>query len=286
MDTPPADERDGDDHAPREIGGVSPPNTIEIRWMPAAGGTATLVGSAQGGRGLQFARNDASRVYFTTGRGLQSITMDGYDRRTIVRVNGVGPGNNPPSADDIRVSPDGSRAFVSLQGRHHLVTIPRAGRETVEVRIQSSGDTNVPVKRMSLDGGDYLGWTRDGSAVTWAWGAQFFRQAIDATEPQRTDIVVELPRARPAGSVLLTGARIITMKGTEVIPSGDVLVTNNRIAAVGKRGSLTVPAGTRTISVAGKTIMPGLVDAHSHMWRHAVFIKPRSGSISPISRTA
>ncbi len=45
-----------------------------------------------------------------------------------------------------------------------------------------------------------------------------------------------------------------------------MLVTDNRIAAVGKRGSLTVPAGTRTISVAGKTIMPGLVDAHSHMW--------------------
>ena len=266
MDTPPADERDGDDHAPREIGGVSPPNTIEIRSMPAAGGAATLVGSAQGGRGLQFARNDASRVYFTTGRGLQSITMDGYDRRTILRVNGVGPGNNPPSADDIRLSPDGTRAFVNLQGRHFLVTVPRAGRETVEVRIQGSGDTNVPVKRMSLDGGDYLSWTRDGSAVTWAWGAQFFRQPIEAGEPQKTDVVVEVPRARPSGSVLLSGARVITMKGTEVIPNGDVLVTNNRIAAVGKRGSLTVPPGTRTISVAGKTIMPGFVDAHSHMW--------------------
>ena len=56
------------------------------------------------------------------------------------------------------------------------------------------------------------------------------------------------------------------MKGNEVIPQGDVLVTDNRIAAVGKRGSLTAPAGTRTINVAGKTIMPGLVDAHSHMW--------------------
>ena len=75
-----------------------------------------------------------------------------------------------------------------------------------------------------------------------------------------------MPRSRPKGSVLLTGARIITMKGNEVIPQGDVLVTDNRIAAVGKRGSLTVPAGTRTINVAGKTIMPGLVDAHSHMW--------------------
>ena len=66
--------------------------------------------------------------------------------------------------------------------------------------------------------------------------------------------------------MLLTGARIITMKGDEVIARGDILVTGNRIAAVGARGSLKAPAGTRTIDVAGKTIMPGFVDAHSHMW--------------------
>ncbi len=264
MDTPPEDTRD--DHRAREIGGVNPPNTLEIRWMPADGGAATLVASAQGGRGVHFARNDGNRLYFTTNRGLQTITMDGYDRRTLFRINGVGPGNNPPSADDIRLSPDGSRAFVSLQGKHFIVTTPRAGRETVEVRIQGRGDTSLPVKPMSLEGGDYIEWTADGKAVTWAWGSQFFRQGIDAAEPQKADVVVELARARPKGSVLLSGARIITMKGSEVIPQGDVLVTDNRIAAIGKRGSLTVPPGTRTISVAGKTIMPGFVDAHSHMW--------------------
>ena len=266
MDTPPEDERD--DHGPREIGGVSPPNTLEIRWMPAAGGAATLVASAQGGRGPHFARNDATRVYFTNNRGLQSITIDGHDRRTLVRITGIAPNGaaNPPAATDIRLSPDGSRAFVNLQERHYVVTLPRAGRETVNVRIEGRGDSAVPVKKMSLEGGDYLEWTNDGKAVTWAWGSQFFRQEVDGTEPQKADIAVELGRSRPKGSVLLTGARIITMKGNEVIPQGDVLVTDNRIAAVGKRGSLNVPAGTRTISVAGKTIMPGLVDAHSHMW--------------------
>ncbi len=81
--------------APREIGGVNPPNTLEIRWMPAAGGAATLVASAQGGRGPHFARNDSTRVYLTTNRGLQSITMDGYDRRTLLRVTGLGPGQQP-----------------------------------------------------------------------------------------------------------------------------------------------------------------------------------------------
>ena len=137
-------------------------------------------GSAQGGRGLQFVGTDSSRVYFTTNRGLQSITMDGLDRRTLLRVQGVGPGNNPPSADDIVLAPDGRRAFVNLQNKHYLVDVPRAGRETVEVRIQGRAEnTAVPVKRMSLEGGDYPAWTGDGRTVTWSWGAQFFRQAVD-----------------------------------------------------------------------------------------------------------
>jgi imidazolonepropionase-like amidohydrolase/Tol biopolymer transport system component len=269
MDTPPVNEFDDHDGHPGagEIGGVNPPNTLELRWMPATGGATTLVASAQGGRGAHFARNDSSRIYFTTNRGLQSISVDGHDRRTLLRVTGSGAGNNPPAADAIRLSPDGSRAFVSIQGKHYVVTTPRAGRETVDIRIQGRAEnTAVPVKAMSLEGGDYIDWTSDGTAVTWALGSQFFRQDITAADPQKSDIVVELTRSRPKGSVLLTGARIITMKGTEVIPQGDVLVTDNRIAAVGKRGSLTVPAGTRTISVAGKTIMPGFVDAHSHMW--------------------
>ncbi|HJU41400.1 MAG TPA: amidohydrolase family protein [Vicinamibacterales bacterium] len=264
-DTPP--ENEFEDHGVGEITGVSPPNTLEIRWMPAAGGTTTLIASAQGGRGAHFARNDSSRVYFTTNRGLQSISIDGHDRRTLLRITGNGPGNNPPAADTIRLSPDGTRAFVSIQGKHYLATTPRAGRETIEIRIQGRAEnTSVPVKAVSLEGGDYLDWANNGEAVTWGLGSQFFRQDITATDPQKSDIVVELSRSRPKGSVLLTGARIITMKGTEVIPQGDVLVTDNRIAAIGKRGSLDVPAGTRTISVAGKTIMPGFVDAHSHMW--------------------
>lgn len=70
----------------------------------------------------------------------------------------------------------------------------------------------------------------------------------------------------PQGTVLLKNARIITMKGDEVIENGDVLVENNRIKAVGKTGSVTAPAGTKIMDVSGKTIVPGFIDPHSHMW--------------------
>jgi imidazolonepropionase-like amidohydrolase len=54
------------------------------------------------------------------------------------------------------------------------------------------------------------------------------------------------------------------MKGDEVIEDGVVLVEGNRIKAVGKRGSVAIPAGAKSFDVAGKTVMPGIIDAHWH----------------------
>ena len=70
----------------------------------------------------------------------------------------------------------------------------------------------------------------------------------------------------PSGAVLLKNARIITMNGDEVIDGGDVYIVNNRIKAIGKSGTLQVAANTSTVDVSGKTIIPGFVDTHAHMW--------------------
>ena len=50
-----------------------------------------------------------------------------------------------------------------------------------------------------------------------------------------------------------------------MIERGDVVVTNNRIVAVGPSGRVQTPTGARVIDASGKTIMPGLLDIHSHM---------------------
>ncbi len=52
------------------------------------------------------------------------------------------------------------------------------------------------------------------------------------------------------------------MKGDEIIVGGAVVINGNRIEAIGPRGSVTVPADARVMDMAGKTIIPGLVDAH------------------------
>jgi imidazolonepropionase-like amidohydrolase len=102
--------------------------------------------------------------------------------------------------------------------------------------------------------------------VIWALGNTINRQALTADTPEAFHPVVEAPRAKPAGTTVLTGARIVTMKGDEVIAKGDVVITGNRIEAVGPAGAVKRPAGAKVIDVAGKTIIPGFVDVHSHMW--------------------
>jgi Tol biopolymer transport system component len=81
-----------------------------------------------------------------------------------------------------------------------------------------------------------------------------------------TEVRVYFRQDIPQGFVLLKGGRVVTMKGEEVIENGDVLVENNRIRAVGRAGTLTVPAGAKVIDVTGKTVTPGFVDPHAHMW--------------------
>jgi len=79
-------------------------------------------------------------------------------------------------------------------------------------------------------------------------------------------IKVYYQRDMPKGKVLFKGARIITMEGDQVIEKGDILVENNRIKAIGASGTLSPSADAKVIDVAGKTIVPGFVDTHAHMW--------------------
>jgi 5-methylthioadenosine/S-adenosylhomocysteine deaminase len=69
--------------------------------------------------------------------------------------------------------------------------------------------------------------------------------------------------------VVLRGGTVLTMDDAHtVLPSGDVLVVDGRIAAVGRE--LAVPTGTAEIDASGGIVMPGMIDTHRHMWQTAM----------------
>jgi imidazolonepropionase-like amidohydrolase len=67
------------------------------------------------------------------------------------------------------------------------------------------------------------------------------------------------------GPLVFEGARVLTGERRPPIEDGAFVVNDGRITAVGPRGTIKAPAGATVIDVRGKTIMPALVDAHSHL---------------------
>jgi Tol biopolymer transport system component len=263
---------------------------LDLIWVAAEGGDVTLINPARGASRPHFAQ-ESDRIYVTTPQGLVSMRFDGTDRRTHINVTGktaYAPGR-PISADEIIVRPDGRWVLARVTNQLYLLALPQFGGETPKVAVH---EPTVPLKKLTDVGADYAAWTDGGKTITWAVGSSFFRLPFDSVvfpppkspedekgedkekseaekkeqkpKPDEVAVVVERPRHRPRGTVALRGAKIITMRADEVIAAGDIVVTDNRIVAVGTKGSVEVPAGAKVIDLSGTTIVPGFIDTHPH----------------------
>lgn len=90
------------------------------------------------------------------------------------------------------------------------------------------------------------------------------RLALAALLALATPLVAQ-EEAKGSGTVALLAARLIDGTGAAPIRNGVVVVTDERIVAAGAQGSVTVPAGARTIDLGDATLMPGFIDAHVHI---------------------
>jgi imidazolonepropionase-like amidohydrolase len=68
-----------------------------------------------------------------------------------------------------------------------------------------------------------------------------------------------------SGTVALRAARLIDGTGAAAITNGVVVITDDKIVAVGKQGSVTIPAGAKLVDLGDVTLLPGFVDAHTHI---------------------
>jgi Tol biopolymer transport system component len=300
-----------------DFGGHGGAAELEYVWLPAAGGEATRItwvggGATEEGRNEPHVGPDPERMYVWAGsEGLLSMRWDGTDVRTVVKVQGPStPGfdgeSRPSTPDEVVLSPDGTRALVRANRNVWLVTVPPVGGGGATVSV---GGSSMPARRLTQVGGDFVGWSTDGSNAFWSIGRSFYRyelaaadsaerasrareraepeaqatpedslaapeeaepsertDAEDAYRPARADIEIVALKDKPRGTIALVGARLITMRGDEVIPEGTVVVRDNRIVLVGPTDSVSVPDEAEVVDVSGKTILPGYVDIHAHTW--------------------
>jgi imidazolonepropionase-like amidohydrolase len=74
------------------------------------------------------------------------------------------------------------------------------------------------------------------------------------------------PAGTPSNELIIRNVRVFD--GIRVIPKGDVWIENGHIKAVGQ--DLKAPVGAPSIDASGETLLPGLIDAHTHVWGDAL----------------
>lgn len=178
--------------------------------------------------------------------------------------------------NDYEVSPDGQ--YVAFRQNYEAFVMPLMPG-TQDVAVDEKGGP-LPVTRASFEGADFINWSENGRQLHWSMGptvftaqtATLFANAPGDTgpkyQPPRTGVSIsmDVPADKPTGTVALTGARIVTMASKDggIIDDGVIVVRGDRIAAIGKKGEVAIPAGAKIVDVSGKTIVPGFVDAHAH----------------------
>nr|WP_199156217.1 amidohydrolase family protein [Pedobacter sp. ASV2] len=231
--------------------------------MPANGGSKTLV--TENGIRPQFNNTD-SRIYFQSyadgKKALKSIDLNGANERTHFTSQ---------YANQFVISPDNK--WLAFNELFNVYITPMINVGTAQ--DASAGNKAIPVTKVTTDGGTYMQWSTDSRSLHWTMGPKYFTIDVnnafnfDGNTPKTTataiDINLTLKSDVPTGIVALKGARIISMKGDEVIENGTILTDGNKITAIGKSDAITVPANAKVIDVNGKTIMPGIVDVHAHL---------------------
>jgi len=245
----------------------------QIVRLASIGGKAVTVSPAAGTTRVHFTE-DGQRFYaYSPALGLSSRKLDGSDRVTILRVMGSASATAfPATASDVLLSPNGGHALAAVANQLYLIDMSSVpvDQPTVNVYAPESKNIKSAYTKVTTLGADHFSWA-DSTTLSWSAGNTLYRKAIDTGAVDEVDALVQQPRHTPSGTVVLKGARIITMEGTKVISSGDILIDGNRIEAVGEHGTLDIPTTATIIDVQGKTIMPGVVDVHAH-WRTKVSV--------------
>jgi Tol biopolymer transport system component len=278
---------------------LRPPDGLDLISLPSDAGPATFVTAAAHYSYPHFAGTDG-RLFVTelqkptlqsVNYSLVSMRADGSDRRTLLQLtskNIWGSDFAPPAK--LQVSPDGRKALALFRSQVYLFDLPILGGAAPTLDLSAP---SISAKRLTDVGADFASWAECGRTISWVLGSTFFRlpltqgdldlagnfgtgnpQAgasaeksavtIDKFRPEAIRIAVQVPRRTPNGTVVLKNAKVITMRGDEVLRSADIVIHNERIQSVAASGTVALPRDAKVIDLRGSVIVPGFIDTHAH----------------------
>lgn len=231
-----------------------------------------------------FARFNTSgnRIFYQTGgyifgsinKSYRSVNLNGEDEKTHFTSQ---------YGHEFAPSPDNKWIAFSNLYKVYIAPMVMTGK-TIEL---SPSTKSIPIREVASEGGYHMHWSKDSKSLMWTLGQEYFSVDLKNSftfvegapdslpEPPKTglDIGLEIDTYVPEGTIAFTNARIITMNGDEVIENGTIVIRGNKIMAVG--ANISVPSGAKIMDLSGKTIMPGIVDAHAHLGNFRLGISPQ-----------
>ncbi len=272
---------------------------LELISVPANPGTASIIANAARYDFPHFA-GAGDRIFVTETEkagmmkstySLVSMRMDGTDKHTLLILKGKDIwGADFTPGMQMEVAPDRKQVLAVYRSQLYLFDLPFIGGDPPTIDLSSP---SVAVRRLTNVGADFASWADGGKTIAWSLGSSYFQlprevanagiaeapsipsvhqsaqqenlpEAVNRFHPQVTHIDLEVPRDTPSGVIVLRGAKIITMRGDQVFPDGDVVIHDNRILSVGPRNAEKIPDHALIVDVSGKFIVPGFIDIHDH----------------------
>lgn len=268
--------------------------------QPLNAGEQRVLAQVAPGKGYirpQVLRGEPDRVYYyEPGSGFVSIPLAGdtaADRRVYFGLHGLGmQGGDAAGGNiaDVVLDAAGEKVLIwSLDegfGTIFTLALDRkryasAGAAPPFVLDYANASRGGLLQLSGVAGGVQPFWSENGSSASFMLAdtvlsvpAASFAKGVRASE--RFKIELSVPARAGVPAVLLTNARIATMRDGVVIERGDILIRGKRIEAVGVAGSVAAP-GAHRIDVAGATILPGLIEAHGHETFQQPLAPPNAG---------
>ncbi|GLR72583.1 amidohydrolase family protein [Agaribacter marinus] len=221
--------------------------------------------------------SDNTRVYFTESAfgsypetKFSSVDLAGKDK--IVHLDGK------DKVSEYRLSTNGK--YIGFVHQYNTYAMPFV--QTGQTLNIGPDITSFPVTKLSARAGNYMSWRDSSNTLGWSYGPRYFERPLDDAFAYRNDAPDTLPDPQSAGIELgfkytsdkpkdikaLVGGTVITMRDAdnqqEVIKDGVVIIEDNRIVDVGTKNEVLVPENAKVIDTTGKSIIPGLIDAHAH----------------------
>ena len=198
-------------------------------------------------------------------RTLVSIRADGLDRREHATF---------PFARDAAISPDGENIAFREAGNILFAELPQTPGASPP--FFNRDDAATTVRWLTKRGGLDPRWISE-ALLEFISGQTYYRYHPGEERVEASELALTIPRSKRTGILAFTNARVLTMVDRQPLQGADLIVQGSRITCV---GDCDTSEADRVIDLEGRTVMPGLIDAHAHpLWDRGI-LRQRNPSVA------